>query len=1188
MRPLAPFRFDSRYYTPVTQLPIASTKPFTPISAKAFRRQVLRPVEGVFLFHPRAMERLVRQHQQQGLLSRHVPALNYYLIPREAFLIGLEDENPEALSVIEGIDLPRWVILLPTPLPSRRITVPPPRLLYQYWARRFEAEVARSWQQSRDRNDDGHAFGPDGLEQMVGIAAMVEIREVLEREHLMVLDQDDATVVRQFVALITRQRFFAPALRSLWFPAIRDWQRLDHWLADAGLDLPVRQANSTGDTELPALLLRARPQNLDLGLQPGPELPLRLPYPCNDRAINDGAAQQHVSNGPFDLPCPPATNAPEPTSATEAAKPASASALQRFCLNAVERPRRQSSSAAPLGLLASWAGRLANRLFYRSQPRPNETRSERLRRQPGPLERRIRAAAFHRLLHAAKAAERGGHRARAIRRVIEAAWQYQHLAVTWLRADDPVLARLDARLERLTLALTDASRHAWQADKEQRNGLQELLHSLAREQVKSGRIRPGMRLVHHLEQAMDAARTDYLGGNWLGWLRSLGKQSLRQPLPHQSHLKALRALDAAMTGLNQLPWTNRRVEHYRPLLDAARDILRQQLTGQVQAPLDRALSSVGMTPDNHRQRVALDKLRAELLDVIEQRYHLRFSDVRDVAARNDLPQDDLGVRELLHGDRLTRLDRQLDHRLPGLYRRGELYLKFLHRLSSWLFGVPIGRLLTRFLLLPFGAALVILVVVDHVALLFASAEQVSALTSPWSVAGLGLLLIGLFHTRIGRQGMLSVWRGVSVAFTLIVFHGLRNLLNWEPVARLLRNPAVRELSRYLLEPLAIGLLILVPAATLVLWLLPEVHSMPWEVFALGFVVGSFLRNTQRGRRLLDTTTARLAQFWLRVRHTVFSGLFRLVVDFFKQLLDGFEQALYRLEELARYRAGESTIRALLKTLLRPIGASLSYLMRFYVTVLIEPQINPIKHFPVVTVSHKMMLPAVPALTSGMLVILDPLVPRVISLPFVTATVLLLPGFFGFLVWELKENWKLFSANRPDTIKPVLVGHHGETVRVMLRRGFHAGTVPKAFDRLRKLLGEARDSGAAPRVKLRRLETRLLQAQHAMLQLRDHELIASLRLHQQAGRLPSIAQISAGHHYMATSSLDLGVELLPRQSPQTPVHLTLHFSVIDGELQGSCEWSGPRSRLSAPEQELFGQEITDFFARCAAGRVCPSD
>jgi hypothetical protein len=62
---------------------------------------------------------------------------------------------------------------------------------------------------------------------------------------------------------------------------------------------------------------------------------------------------------------------------------------------------------------------------------------------------------------------------------------------------------------------------------------------------------------------------------------------------------------------------------------------------------------------------------------------------------------------------------------------------------------------------------------------------------------------------------------------------------------------------------------------------------------------------------------------------------------------------------------------------------------------------------------------------------------------------LLPGIFGFLVWELKENWRLYAANRPADLQPVLIGHHGETMARFLRRGLHSGTLPKLFAKLRR-------------------------------------------------------------------------------------------------------------------------------------------
>src|SRR5262249_4884232 len=62
--------------------------------------------------------------------------------------------------------------------------------------------------------------------------------------------------------------------------------------------------------------------------------------------------------------------------------------------------------------------------------------------------------------------------------------------------------------------------------------------------------------------------------------------------------------------------------------------------------------------------------------------------------------------------------------------------------------------------------------------------------------------------------------------------------------------------------------------------------------------------------------------------------------------------------------------------------------------------------------------------------------------------LLLPGLAGFLVWELKENWKLYAATRSPNLRPEVIGHHGETMVRFLRPGFHSGTLPKLYADLR--------------------------------------------------------------------------------------------------------------------------------------------
>ena len=32
-----------------------------------------------------------------------------------------------------------------------------------------------------------------------------------------------------------------------------------------------------------------------------------------------------------------------------------------------------------------------------------------------------------------------------------------------------------------------------------------------------------------------------------------------------------------------------------------------------------------------------------------------------------------------------------------------------------------------------------------------------------------------------------------------------------------------------------------------------------------------------------------------------------------------------------------------------------------------------------------------------------------------------PGIFGFIAWELLANWRLYRANRPDRLRPVMLG-----------------------------------------------------------------------------------------------------------------------------------------------------------------------
>src|SRR5262249_49388350 len=89
--------------------------------------------------------------------------------------------------------------------------------------------------------------------------------------------------------------------------------------------------------------------------------------------------------------------------------------------------------------------------------------------------------------------------------------------------------------------------------------------------------------------------------------------------------------------------------------------------------------------------------------------HLNMGDLRDALSRSQLKLDDLaGPGELLFSHKLLRLNSELAVTLDGVYHRGETYLRWLQRFSALGFGTVVGRLVTRFLVLPFLGAFVAL------------------------------------------------------------------------------------------------------------------------------------------------------------------------------------------------------------------------------------------------------------------------------------------------------------------------------------------------------------------------------------------------------------------------------------------------------------------------------------------------
>src|SRR5207253_5571517 len=106
-----------------------------------------------------------------------------------------------------------------------------------------------------------------------------------------------------------------------------------------------------------------------------------------------------------------------------------------------------------------------------------------------------------------------------------------------------------------------------------------------------------------------------------------------------------------------------------------------------------------------------------------------------------------------------------------------------------------------------------------------------------------------------------------------------------------------------------------------------------------------------------------------------------------------------------------------------------------------------------------------------------------------STVILLPDAFGFLFWEMKENWGLYRANRPAALRPVALGPHGETVRRLLDPGFHSGTLPKLYTRLRA--GEREAIATGNWRPVRTCRQALHEVERALRLFLDRELVSLL-------------------------------------------------------------------------------------------------
>lgn len=668
------------------------------------------------------------------------------------------------------------------------------------------------------------------------------------------------------------------------------------------------------------------------------------------------------------------------------------------------------------------------------------------------------------------------------------------------------------------------------------------------------------------------------------WLFSGFRHPWRRPLPLLREVLLTKHLRSAERRLvkSQLGAADR--GRISQLLSTAVEHLEHDLRRTLRPRINQVLDEVGLEPRNVPERVARTKLVEELLDQVVEHGYLNTGIFRDALSKSDLKLPDVaGLGELWSGDILLRADRRMSQVLDGVYRPAAIYLRWSQRLSSVAFGTPLGRSLTLYFAIPFGGAFLIIEGLQHMvgwftqshpisipdnytealqreAIAAAAAAKHAEATRAWfypAVLVLGILILLLMHHRGFRDWFVGVLTQLAVWSRRVLIELPMSLLRIPLIEQILHSPAYATLRSYLLKPF-----LLTGLTWAVLYQFFD-HWSARTTFEL-FLVFSLFLNSPVGRYADEWLTDVILRSWEELRVRVIAAFFHWVMDVFHRLMTGLDRLMFALDEWTRFRARDNPVMKVFKLIGGGIWSIVSYFIVFVSTLLIEPQINPIKHFPVVTVSHKLILPMGPMLIKQ----LTPYIGKAEANILVLSTIWLIPGVFGFLVWELKENWRLYAANRSALLQPQSIGHHGETMVGLLRPSFHSGTLPKLFARLRRATRKARNTDDWKPVN--RQLSALSNVELALRRYIDREVLGPLRL---------VTPDESEHFQVREVRVATNrVESTLQWSGRPELQLTLVWEELDGRLTSRVTHDGLLACLPRSTAEALALSLTGLFQR----------
>ena len=643
------------------------------------------------------------------------------------------------------------------------------------------------------------------------------------------------------------------------------------------------------------------------------------------------------------------------------------------------------------------------------------------------------------------------------------------------------------------------------------------------------------------------------------WALSLGKRPVRRALPAQREVRVAKHLRSASRRVASVRLEDAPRREVQALLASMATRAEESIRRALRPRLKAALTEVGLVATNVPEQVSEHKLIEELIDHVVVARFLSLGQLRDAISRNHIKLQGLRARELVFGDALLKADRALAHTLDGVYRRAEIYVRGLQKLSSITFGTVPGRWLVLYLLLPIICAYVVLEGLQHVVgplLGKLPIVEEPQFVSWRSIAVAAAVIFALLHSSTARFFARRLGKGVAQILRFVFVRAPGFLWRLAVVQALIKSRPVQLTVRFLIKPLA-----LTAVGYAVVRFLPIEQWVALVGAFVLFIVANVVLNSRVGAMAEETATDWAVRTWRQVHQRILPGLFALVAAFFRRMLELMDRTIYAVDELLRFRQGEGRASFVVKGAIGVLWFLATYLVRLYVNLLVEPEINPIKHFPVVTVAAKLMIPLSPHLHHAMSVPLTRLLGSFLGETIAVSTVFVLPGFFGFLVWELKENWKLYEQNRARELLPVVIGHHGETMIALMRLGLHSGTIPKIYAKLRRASQKGKEALHDQRVALAHVE-------EAVRRFVVRELVGLL---EEAKRWRG-GRLEVGEITMASNRIRIA--LTCPSLGHVPAEVT--FEEQSGWLLGSVSRSGFIDALDDEQRIVFENALAGLY------------